>query len=229
MTDTEIAELRREAFLNTANRIIPPRYQKPFEPLTPAYETIIAQLNAWAAFFKPGVTAKGLYLYGPKTGCGKTHAAYHTLREVALRGFSIEGKNTASLLNELRNSYDERSRTLTEDVIAAYTNVDLLLIDDLGVQTSGKADWVNEQLYEILNIRYEQIRPIIITANYDLKGQLDHMGGGDVAERIHSRIIDMVELPAIHFPDTDLRIQMAANRVNPYSSYPAREEATASE
>ncbi len=43
------------------------------------------------------------------------------------------------------------------------TGVDLLHIDDLG--TENRTEWVTEQLYSIVNERYESQRSLIVTTN----------------------------------------------------------------
>ena len=43
------------------------------------------------------------------------------------------------------------------------TAVDLLHIDDLGAE--NRTDWVLEQLYSIVNARYEDERAIVVTTN----------------------------------------------------------------
>lgn len=45
-----------------------------------------------------------------------------------------------------------------------YSNVDMLIIDDLGSETISK--WALEKLYRIINNRYENELPIVITTRY---------------------------------------------------------------
>ena len=49
------------------------------------------------------------------------------------------------------------------DFLDRLATVDLLHIDDLGVES--KTDWVLEQLYSIVNARYEAERAILATSN----------------------------------------------------------------
>jgi DNA replication protein DnaC len=65
------------------------------------------------------------------------------------------------LLNLLRESMDSDAGKL--DLLDRLTAVDLLHIDDLGVE--NRTDWVLEQLYSIVNARYEAERAIVATTN----------------------------------------------------------------
>ena len=47
-----------------------------------------------------------------------------------------------------------------------YTKVDLLIIDDLGIETMN--DWMLSKLFVIVNERMKNELPIIITTNYEL-------------------------------------------------------------
>ncbi len=73
---------------------------------------------------------------------------------------------TPKLLTRIRQTYQEAEN---EDAYAPssseLTSVDLLYIDDLG--SERHTDWVVEQLYAVVNERYENQRPMIVTSNAD--------------------------------------------------------------
>ena len=60
----------------------------------------------------------------------------------------------------------------------------MLILDDLGAEKPS--DWVKEQLYVIINRRYENMLPTIITTNCTMNELKDRIG-----ERTASRIIEM--------------------------------------
>jgi DNA replication protein DnaC len=62
--------------------------------------------------------------------------------------------------------------------------VDLLHLEDLG--TEKRTDWVLEQLYSLINERYEQQRSIMVTTNLGVKDLEDQIGARTV-----SRIVEM--------------------------------------
>jgi DNA replication protein DnaC len=106
----------------------------------------------------------GLWIMG-HTGTGKTTLGY-TIAATATRAeHSVLSFNAVALLNRLRATFDPDSRETTEDVIRALAEVDLLHIEDLRVVRP--TEWVLEQLYLIVNARYEDQRSIVFTSDID--------------------------------------------------------------
>ena len=66
----------------------------------------------------------------------------------------------------IRQTYQEAE---SENAYTAFfdqvTSVDLLYIDDLG--SERHTDWVVEQLYALVNERYETERSVLVTTNLD--------------------------------------------------------------
>ena len=70
-------------------------------------------------------------------------------------------------------------------------NCDLLIIDDLGKEKVS--EWTLEKLYYVINSRYEDCLPIVITTNYDpekLVRRLTVKDNFETAEAIVSRICE---------------------------------------
>jgi DNA replication protein DnaC len=80
--------------------------------------------------------------------------------------------------------------------------VDLLHIDDLGAEK--RTDWVLEQLYSIINERWQEQRSIIVTTNlFDVDELRDQIG-----PRTVSRLHEMCDL--IPIMGRDRRMQQHA-------------------
>ena len=78
------------------------------------------------------------------------------------------------LLARIRQTYDAEPGG--DSYLAFFerlTSVDLLHIDDLGAEK--RSDWVLEQLYALVNERYEAQRSILVTTNLDAR----RAGGAD--------------------------------------------------
>lgn len=103
---------------------------------------------------------KGLWLVGD-VGTGKTTLAMLVSRAALQAGRSIAIYSLPRLLNLIRETLDSDVGKL--DFLDRLAAVDLLHIDDLGVES--KTDWVLEQLYSIVNARYEAERAILATSN----------------------------------------------------------------
>jgi DNA replication protein DnaC len=107
------------------------------------------------------------------------------------------------LLARVRRTYDE---TPGEDsylqLFERLTSVDLLHIDDLGAEKSS--EWVLEQLYALINERYEARRPILVTTNLD-QAELEQQ----IGERTVSRLVEICGDPLPLFGD-DRRVRLAS-------------------
>ena len=111
-----------------------------------------------------------------------------------------------NLLAELRNSYDTDNNISEMEIIKLYENVDLLIIDDLGKEKPS--EWGLEKLFTIVNSRYENNLPVIITTNYNqnsLVERLSFNGEIETAKSIISRLYEMCYL--VKIDDIDHRIK----------------------
>jgi DNA replication protein DnaC len=103
---------------------------------------------------------RGLWIQGD-VGTGKTTLAMLVSKVALDTGHSVAIYSLPRLLNLLRESMDSEGGLL--DLLDRLTAVDLLHIDDLGAE--NRTDWVLEQLYSIVNARYEAERAIVATTN----------------------------------------------------------------
>jgi DNA replication protein DnaC len=103
---------------------------------------------------------RGLWIQGD-VGTGKTTLAMLVSKAAADAGRSIAIYSLPRLLNLLREAMDSEQGKL--DFLDRLTAVDLLHLDDLGAE--NRTDWVLEQLYSIVNARYEAERAIVATTN----------------------------------------------------------------
>ncbi|HWM63227.1 MAG TPA: ATP-binding protein [Solirubrobacterales bacterium] len=108
-------------------------------------------------------TGKGLWLMG-NTGTGKTTLGMLIAKAALAAGKTVAVYFTPKLLTQIRQTYQA---TESEDAYEAFfrrlTSVDLLYIDDLG--SERHTDWVVEQLYALVNERYENQRSMLVTSN----------------------------------------------------------------
>ena len=129
-------------------------------------------------------------LFSGTAGCGKTHLASATLKEILdisslelfpLCFFDYENKDELiygydyekicfnfitmpELLLKIRDAYKSNSSEL--EAIDKYTNYSVLIIDDLGAEK--ESEWTIQTFYYILNKRINNIKSTIITTNLTL-------------------------------------------------------------
>jgi DNA replication protein DnaC len=139
---------------------------------------------------------RGLWLMGD-VGTGKTSLAMLVSKYALERHRTVAIYSLPKLLYTLRKTYDDDSEMSYLELIAALTSVDLLQIDDIGSQTSN--EWVLEQLYTIVNSRYEEQKAIVLTTNFDPQ-ELEEQ----ITPRTVSRLVEMCGDPLPLFGD-DLR------------------------
>ena len=129
---------------------------------------------------------RGLWLYGD-VGTGKTTLAMLVSKTALQAGRSVAIYSLPRLLAEIRDTYEEGSRLSYTGLLDRLASVDLLHVDDVG--TEKTSPWVLEQLYAIVNARYEDERSIIITTNLE-RDEL----AGQINERTVSRLEEMCEV-----------------------------------
>jgi len=129
---------------------------------------------------------RGLWLCG-SVGTGKTTLAMLVSSHALEAGRSVAIYSLPRLLAQIRSTYDDDSGNSHVDLLDRLTAVDLLHIDDVGAEKTS--EWVLEQLYSIVNARYEEERSIIITTNLE-RDEL----ATQINERTVSRLEEMCEV-----------------------------------
>ena len=107
---------------------------------------------------------RGLVFFGP-VGTGKTHLMLAICLAQIAQGRSAIFGTVGALLDTLRATFDGGA-VKEADVVRALHNCSLLAIDDLGKEKP--TDWVEAQLFDILNYRLAHAKPVLITCNLGL-------------------------------------------------------------
>ncbi len=154
----------------------------------------------------------GLYLYG-RQGRGKTEMACGALRGYIRSGIieadrmaffatkSARFVNVPEWLMEMRKTYDVRGES-ESDLMESYAGVGMLCLDDLG--KGQMTPWAIERIYTLLDMRYREDRPTVITSQYDGNGLcrvLTEKGDREHATAIWSRIQGMCKIGEIRGRD----------------------------
>jgi DNA replication protein DnaC len=97
-------------------------------------------------------------------------------------GRSVAIYSLPRLLNLVREAIESERGML--DLLDRLATVDLLHVDDVGAER--QTEWVLEQLYSIVNTRYEDQKAIVVTTNL----APDELGE-QIGARTVSRLIEM--------------------------------------
>jgi DNA replication protein DnaC len=126
-------------------------------------------------------SGRGLWLMGD-VGTGKTTLAMLVSKAAAEAGRTVAIYSLPRLLARIRRTYDgEPGEDSYLEFFDRLTSVDLLHIDDLGAEK--RSDWVLEQLYAIVDERYQSQRSMVVTSNLD-PDQLKEQIGSRVVSRL---------------------------------------------
>ena len=144
-------------------------------------------------------TGRGLWFAGD-VGTGKSSLAMLVSQAAERHGRSVAIYPVARLLAEIKDTYDREAGESYMSFFRRLCSVDLLHLDDLGAEK--RTDWVLEQLYSIVNERWQDERSIVVTTNNtDLDVLRDQIGARTV-----SRLAEICGLP-IPIMGHDLRLR----------------------
>ena len=108
---------------------------------------------------------KGLIFMGG-VGTGKTHLAAAICREVICKySTTVEFVSYVQLLADIRAAFSDNKNI--GEIEEKMMRTGLLVIDDLGKEKQSQ--FSNETLYRVVNERYKNELPMIITTNWPLK------------------------------------------------------------
>lgn len=116
-------------------------------------------------------------------GTGKTHLLQAIGWATLEGGRQAKFVPVASYLDKLRATFSDESRTTFENVYRPMQDAQVLLLDDLGAERITL--WGQEQLYKIVNHRYQERLPMAVAMNLDLPSAADTYG-----ERTADRLFD---------------------------------------
>jgi DNA replication protein DnaC len=134
-------------------------------------EPAAGDLQDWA----DGPDGRNLLLLGP-VGTGKTHAAVAACRPLHARGMRVRFLPVVELLDLLRPGGPD-------GVWDELVGCDVLVLDDLG--TERPTDWTAERMGALVNRRWLEERPMVVTTNL-LPAELEEAVGA----RTYSRLAD---------------------------------------
>jgi DNA replication protein DnaC len=151
-------------------------------PVTEIAPQITTQVRRYVSRIDDNIAAgRGLWFFG-SVGTGKTTLAMLVSLHALEAGHSVAIYSLPRLLAEIRTTFGDDRATSYVDLLDRLTSVDLLHIDDVGAEKTSP--WVLEQLYAIVNARYEDERAVVITTNLERE---------DLAEQINERTVSRLE------------------------------------
>jgi DNA replication protein DnaC len=144
---------------------------------------------------------RGLWFAGD-VGTGKTSLAMLVSHAAERAGRSVAVYPVTRLLAEIKDTYDSQTGGNYMRLFRRLCAVDLLHLDDLGAERP--TDWAREQLYAIVNERWQDKRSVMLTTNVtDLDELRERVG-----VRTVSRLLEICDEPS-NIMGSDLRLHSA--------------------
>ena len=121
-------------------------------------------------------------LFVGNTGTGKGHLCAAIINRITQSGRSALFTKTPRLLREIKDTFTRDSEVTQSDILRSMAELDLLVIDEVGVQFG--TDTERMILYEVLDLRYEAMLPVILTSNIRNLKTLEKLLGERIIDRL---------------------------------------------
>lgn len=142
----------------------------------------------------------GIYLFGTK-GTGKSRLTACMANELMNNYYTVLYTNFSEISKYIRGTFNKSSET-EYNFIERLTNIDFLFIDDFGTELVTKNDqdlWLQEKVFEVVNKRYNNNKPIIFTSNYSLRELIEERGVADKTVDRINEICEVMKLEGISY------------------------------
>ena len=118
----------------------------------------------------------GMYIYGD-SGTGKTHLTACMCNALMMQYRQCLFTNFFEIQKLIQATWN--GNTSSESVIKRICEVDFLFLDDLGTEIltkNGEDNWLQGQVFDIINKRYNNRKPTIFSSNYSMNELIQDRG-----------------------------------------------------
>ena len=144
---------------------------------------VLSIVREFAANFRHHREAGTWLLFMGNVGTGKGHLSAAIINEIVKSGFSALYTKMPRLLREIKDTFNHNSEITQGEIICQIEKVDLLVIDEVGIQFG--TDTERMIIYEILDSRYEDMMPTILTTNVKEIKTLEKLLGERIIDRFY--------------------------------------------
>ena len=147
---------------------------------TSGQQKALAFAKEYAQNFDQVIKTGRSAIFVGKPGTGKTHLAIGIALSIMQQQRSPVFVTVQRLIRRVKDSWRTKEETESE-VIDAFASPDLLILDEVGVQFGSEFE--KQLLFDVLNERYEKLKPSILLSNIPSEQLSDYLG-----ERVTDRL-----------------------------------------
>lgn len=126
-----------------------------------------------------------------EVGTGKSHILQAMGWALLAESKTVRYVPVPAWMDELKATFDDSSEATFEQVYAPLKESEVLLMDDLGAENTTA--WTREQLYKVINYRYENGLRMVLTTNLDYGAM-----GSQLGPRLTDRLYDTHRVTLAH-------------------------------
>ena len=162
---------------------LPPRFKSKdfngYEANSDKSKKALMACQKYADNFDTRLSAGGGMIFCGEAGTGKTHLASAIINKIIHDQYASVFMSALAATRHVKATYAKDSYKSESDAIKDFLRPDLLVIDEVGVQFGTDAEKII--LFEIINQRYQHVKPTILISNLTLD---------ELSEYIGERVVD---------------------------------------
>ncbi|VTP13198.1 DNA replication protein DnaC [Phytobacter ursingii] len=155
-----------------------------YKPVNDAAQKNLSTCRRYADSWKERLKAGTGLVFTGSCGTGKNHLAVSITKKIIHDHLArVAITDVMRITRAVKSTWRNNSESTEDDVLDYYIGLDLLIIDEVGVQLGTPSEMTI--LQEVINARYESVLPTILISNLTFEQLQESIG-----ERIVDRVTD---------------------------------------
>ena len=155
-----------------------------YNPANEAAEEILKRMTAYAENFEKIRELGSSVLFIGGTGTGKSMLAAATGNAIMMAGYTVMYLTCPQALSWVKRSWVNKSEISQDEYLNRFKEPDLLILDEVPKGCKNSSDW--EMIHEILDRRYQDVRPTISISTLPEK-ELERKMTKEIIRRMYFR------------------------------------------
>lgn len=176
--EQEAAERQAQLAQAMENACIPARFASKgfgeYQAATQGQRAALKAAHEYCREFQRHRQAGSCLIFSGNPGTGKTHLAISCIRHLVGAGYTGRYTRAFELIEGIRSTWRRDSRKTEKQILQEFTEVDLLVLDEVGVQYGSESETV--ELFKVLDTRYLDVKPSIIVTNAGIDDLQNYLG-----------------------------------------------------